>query len=252
MPSAQDINNKRFSAEAAAWDANKKHVESTESALEAIKRCVLAFVNGTSKDLDVLEIGCGTGLLSFLLAPHVRSLVGVDTADGMINAFNMKVAALPDPQNANLAAVNVLVQEADDVHLQGAAAALATRRGETGHDAPYRFGLIVSHLTLHHIPSLSDLFATLFQCLKPGGRLALTDYEDFGPEAVPFHPKSKREGVERHGIKRNELETVIIGAGFSEVRVEQAFTLRKEVEAEDGKPARQMDFPFLICLGRKS
>src|SRR4051794_25281256 len=97
-------------------------------------------------DLDVLEIGCGTGLLSFMLAPHVRSLVGVDTADGMISAFNNKVANLPNPEKANLAAVNVLVQEADDVHVQGAAAALATRRGESGHDAPYRFDLIVSHL----------------------------------------------------------------------------------------------------------
>lgn len=203
-------------------------------------------------DLDVLEVGCGTGLLSFKLAPHVRSLVGVDTSDGMIDAFNKKVASLPDPSKANLAAVNVLVQEADDVHLQGAAAALATRRGETGHDGPYRFDLIVSHLTLHHIPSLPDVMATLMSCLRHDGRIALTDYEDFGPEAVPFHKKAKREGVERHGIKKDEIETIIDGVGFNEVRVERAFVLRKEVEAEEGKPAREMDFPFLICLGKKS
>lgn len=203
-------------------------------------------------DLDVLEIGCGTGLLSFQVAPHVRSLVGVDTSDGMINAFNTKVASLPDPSKANLAAVNVLVQEADDVHVQGAAAALASRRGESGHDAPYRFDLIISHLTLHHIHSLPDLLTTLWNCLRHGGMIALTDYEDFGPEAVPFHPKAKREGVERHGIKKKEIEDIIDGVGFNEVRVEQAYVLRKEVEAEDGKPAREMDFPFLICLGQRS
>jgi SAM-dependent methyltransferase len=203
-------------------------------------------------ELDVLEIGCGTGLLSFLLAPHVRSLVGVDTSEGMLDGFNKKVAALPNPEKANLAAVNVLVKEADDPHVQGAAAALATRRGESGKDIPYRFDLVVSHLTLHHIPSMPDIFATVFRCLKHDGWIAMTDYEDFGPDAVPFHPVSKREGVERHGLKKEEMETIIDGTGFNDPRVERAFVLRKEVEAEDGKPAREMDFPFLICLGQKS
>ncbi|KAF1999912.1 S-adenosyl-L-methionine-dependent methyltransferase [Amniculicola lignicola CBS 123094] len=248
MSTALEINNARFNQEAIDWDSNKKHVESVAKAFEAITRLVPAFQDGTSKNLDVLEIGCGTGLLSFLLAPHVRSLVGVDTSDGMISAFNAKVGALPDDYTVNLAAVNVLVQEADDVHVQGAAAALASRRGESGHDTPYRFDLVVSHLTLHHIPSMPGIFSTLLQCLRPGGWIALTDYEDFGPEAIAFHPEDKRPGVERHGIKKDEVLEIIDGTGFNKVRVEEAFVLRKEVEAEDGKPAREMDFPFIICL----
>lgn len=201
--------------------------------------------------LDVLEIGCGTGLLSFKLSPLVRSLVGVDTADGMINAFNAKVAALPDDTTPNLCAINHLLTSPDSPELQGAAAALATQRGETS-APPYRFDLIVSHLTLHHIPSLPDIFRTLMECLKHGGVVALTDYEDFGSEAVSFHPKKKRPGVERHGIQRGEIEEVMLGTGFNEVRVEKAFALSKEVEAEDERPARKMDFPVLMCYGVKS
>jgi SAM-dependent methyltransferase len=170
----------------------------------------------------------------------------------MLDAFNTKVASLPNPSSANLAAVNVLVQEADDPHIQGAAAALATRRGSTSLETPYRFDLVVSHLTLHHVPDMPELLRTLHQCLKPGGRIALTDYEDFGPDAVPFHPKAKREGVERHGIKKSEMMEIIAGTGYNEVRVEEAFVLKKEIEAEDGKPARESEFPFLICLGQKS
>lgn len=199
-------------------------------------------------DLDVLEIGCGTGLLSFMLAPHVRSLIGVDTADGMISAFDTKLTDLATP---NLCSVNHLLTSADSPSLQGAAAALATQRGETV-SPPYRFDLIVSHLTLHHIPSLPEIFTTLHACLKPGGWLALTDYEDFGPEAVPFHPAAKRPGVERHGIKKAEVQELLVGTGFNEVRIEEAFVLRKEVEAENGRPVREMDFPFLICLGTRS
>ncbi|KAJ4351820.1 uncharacterized protein N0V89_007164 [Didymosphaeria variabile] len=251
MASNQEVNNARFDQEAAQWDSNKKHAEGVNKAFDAIKRYVPAFSDGTSKNLDVLEIGCGTGLLSFQLSSYVRSIVGVDTSDGMIDAFNAKTASLPDPANANLAAVNVLVQSADDVHLQAAAAALAQRRGESGKDVPYRFDLVVSHLTLHHIPSLGELLATLKDCLRPGGMLALTDYEDSGPEAIEFHAESKRPGVERHGIKKSEIEDIIDGVGFNEVVVERAFELRKEVEAKDGGSKREMDFPFLICLGKK-
>lgn len=39
----------------------------------------------------MLEIGCGTGLLSFLIEPYVRSLIGVDTSEGMVSAFASKI-----------------------------------------------------------------------------------------------------------------------------------------------------------------
>ncbi|KAL6709118.1 hypothetical protein ACN47E_001934 [Coniothyrium glycines] len=250
MSSNQAINDARFSKEAVEWDSNEKHVESTQKACEAIKRNVPAFKDGSNKNFDVLEIGCGTGLLSFMLAPHVRSLVGVDTAEGMISAFDAKLSDLEKP---NLCAINHHLKNPDSPELQAAAAALATeRREDVSPPYQYRFDLIVSHLTLHHIASLPEAFATMHGCLKHGGMVALTDYEDFGPEAVPFHPPAKRPYCERHGIKKDEVEQLLLGTDFNEVRVEKAFVLRKEVEAEDGKPAREMDFPFLLCLGTKS
>src|ERR1700722_11934012 len=156
----------------------------------------------------------------------------------------------PATEEVNLVVVCVLLEDADDAKVQGAAAALASGRGESG-SIP-RFDLIISHLTLHHIPSLPAILATMFQCLKPGGWIALTDFEDFGPDAVIFHPKSKREGVERHEIKRNEMEIMINSTGFDQVKVETAFTFTKEVEDEDGGPKKEMSFPFLICMGRKA
>ncbi|KAH7067348.1 S-adenosyl-L-methionine-dependent methyltransferase [Paraphoma chrysanthemicola] len=248
----QDLNNSRFTKEAAEWDANIKHVESTDMAFQAIKRYVPAFENGTSKNLDVLELGCGTGLLSYKLAPHVRSLVGIDTADGMISAFNTKLTSVPEAQR-NLCAINHFLTSADSPELQGAAAALSTQRGEDSHP-PYRFDLIVSHLTLHHIPSLPDIFDTLKDCLKPGGVLALTDYEDFGREAIRFHPAAKRPGVERHGLKKEETRDLLVGVGFNEVKVEEAYVLKKEVAPEEGfeDVKGEMAFPFLIFYGVKS
>jgi SAM-dependent methyltransferase len=204
-------------------------------------------------DLDVLDLGCGTGLLSFLLAPDVQSLVGVDTASAMLDAFNAKITQLPNPSSANLIAVNVLLQDADDAQIQSAAATLATRLDSPGNNNhPYRFDLIVSHLTLHHIPSLAEILSTLYQCLRLGGMVALTDYEDFGVDAVRFHPPEKREGVERHGIKKSEMEEVMRKVGFSDVRVERAWTLTKGVEAEgEAWKEEKMEFPFLLCMGTR-
>lgn len=186
-------------------------------------------------------------MLSYTLAPHVRALVGVDTADGMIAAFNTK---LSDISNPNLCTINHFLTNPDSPELQGACAALATRRGEES-NPPYRFDLVVSHLTLHHIPSMPEIFRTMYDCLKPGGAVALTDYEDFGREAIRFHPESKRPGVERHGIKVDEAQEVMLGTGFSEVRVEEAFVLMKEVDDEEGmeKLDAEMSFPFLILSG---
>jgi SAM-dependent methyltransferase len=184
-----------------------------------------------------------------MLAPHVRSIIGVDTASGMINAFDTKLSSLANP---NLCAINHFLTHPDSPELQGACAALATRRREKS-GPPYRFDLVVSHLTLHHIPSLAEIFATMHACLKPGGVVALTDYEDFGPEAIRFHPESKRPGVERHGIRMDEAQKVLVDAGFNEVKVERAFVLRKEVDAEEveGRVRGDMDFPFLVCFGMK-
>jgi len=81
--------------------------------------------------------------------------------------------------------------------------------------------------------------------------MALTDYEDFGSDAIRFHPVGKREGVERHGIKRDEISTLIKGAGFENVKVETAYVFSKKVGAEGESPETTMEFPFLICLGRK-
>lgn len=181
-----------------------------------------------------------------MLAPSVQSLVGVDTAEGMISAFRTKLEDLKEP---NLCAINHLLTSADSPELQDAAAKLP---GAEGGNAQ-RFDLVVSHLTLHHIDDLAAVFKTMYECLKPGGAVALTDYEDFGREAIRFHPEKKRPGVEHHGIKRKVAEDLLTKAGFKEVRVEEAYVLKKKVDDEEGmeKVVGEMAFPFLLLYGVK-
>jgi SAM-dependent methyltransferase len=203
----------RFNSEAAAWDSNPTVVQASHLAHQAI--LVRLPISDVTSTYDVLDLGCGTGLLSLPLASRVRP-------------------------------VSVLLEDPDDP-------AIRTDPLDGTTDKPRRFDLVVSHLVLHHIPDLHAVLRTMLGCLKPGGRVMLTDFEDFGPEARKFHPEHKMDGVERHGIRRADMEELLQEVGFVDVKVETAFELDKAVETVPGSgelrdPVR---FPFLICCGTK-
>ena len=241
--------NDRFNAEAAAWDSNPSVHLASSLALKSILEHHPELT--TSNDTDVLEIGCGTGLLSLSLAPHVRSLTAVDAAQGMIDAFNVKLGKRPEVRN--VIPVCAMLEDPDDTRIRLDPLNKDQREGLPAR----RFDLIISHLVLHHIPSLEDMFKTMHGCLKKGGRVALTDFEDFGPGARKFHPEAKMEGVERHGIPRRGVKNLLEDAGFVDVKIETAFEMEKWVEASPGdgvikgEGGSKMRFPFLICMGRK-
>ena len=251
--------NERFNQEAAAWDSRPFVHEASQAAAKAIlSKCD----NLEYKPQQVLEIGCGTGILSFLIAPHVQHVVAVDAAEGMIEVLEQKLKRGDAPKNVK--PVAVLLEDPEDTSLPPADA--TKREGER-----QKFDLITSHLILHHIPDLKPVLRTMLGCLAPGGRVMLTDFEDFGPEAKRFHPASKMGGVYRHGISAADMTKLMEQVGFKNVQVKAAWTMQKLVEKYEGefgqtysatsgkefsgKPPEGggeiMAFPFLLCHGEE-
>lgn len=78
--------NERFNAEALQWDSKPETVQSSQALFEYLVSR-LPELSDKSKRLAVLDLGCGTGLLSQRLAQceGVASIVGVDTSEGMID-----------------------------------------------------------------------------------------------------------------------------------------------------------------------
>lgn len=202
---------------------------------------------------QVLEVGCGTGILSFLIAPHVEQLVAIDAAEGMIDVLKEKLQQDGAPKN--ILPVAVLLVDPEDPHLPPADKAKP--------DGPrQKFDLILSHLVLHHIPDLEVVLKTMIGCLTPGGRVMLTDFEDFGPEARRFHAESKMDGVARHGINAKQMTELMESVGFMNVNVAPRWTMEKTVEkfpgefGPKGQPqgngqGEKMDIPFVVCCGEK-
>ncbi|KAK0292543.1 hypothetical protein LTR35_000572 [Friedmanniomyces endolithicus] len=250
--------NGRFNDEALSWDSRPFVHEASQAAATAI----LARLNNKdnnkdshsqTKHLQVLEIGCGTGILSFLLAPHVARIVAVDAAEGMIAVLSQKLHKTPDAPK-NILPVAVLLEDPED-------AALPPTHSDQPDGPRQEFDLVTSHLVLHHIPDLRGVLQTMLGCLAPSGRVMLTDFEDFGPEAKRFHPVARMAGVERHGIQAKEMAEMMREVGFAGVDVKAAWTMRKKVEKFEGefgeggavKPelGEMMDFPFVLCYGER-
>jgi len=255
--------NERFNAEAANWDANPFVHEASKCAADAIIKQFPALSTSVNRHRkpDVLEIGCGTGLLSCLLASHARRYVAVDAAPGMIDVLKGKVERGDAP--GNIIPVAVLLEDPEDEALP-AANDLEMNGNMNGHvnGKRLKYDLITSHLVLHHIPDLKAVLRTMLGCLKDGGSVALTDFQDAGPHSKSFHPKSKMAEVERHGIHIETMEKLMNAAGFVNVSVETAWSMDKTVEKTEGefggagksREAGQgvvQSFPFLLCVGER-
>ncbi|KKK15767.1 hypothetical protein ARAM_004291 [Aspergillus rambellii] len=255
------VGNKRFNDEAANWDKNPAVQEATRRAFETIEP-IIQRLSGSKRatsgiptaeaagGLNVLEVGCGTGLLTLRVAPLVHEIVAVDPAHGMIEMLKAKPRDSSSKNNKNNKNNNNnvlplcrLLEDPEDPLLPP-----DDTKNPTG---PRRkFDLILSHLVMHHVPDLRAFLHTLFGCLAPGGRVALTDFEDFGPDAIKFHPPTKLEGVERHGLPKQWIAGLLNEVGFRDVQVRVGWTLDKSVDDWEGhRPGDILSFPFLICEG---
>ena len=78
-----------FDKEAASWDEHPARVKLAKNIAHALsKQTVL------TSDMNALDFGCGTGLLTIQLHPLVHSITGIDSSQGMLDIFNTKVAKL--------------------------------------------------------------------------------------------------------------------------------------------------------------
>ena len=138
-----------FEKEAAVWDAEPRRVKLANDVAAAIIGAIKP-----TRDLDALDFGCGTGLVTLRLQPLVRSITGVDSSPGMLAVFRDKV------QKQGL--TNVHPQLVDL---------------EQGGRVAGRFHLLVSSMTMHHVEDTAALLREWFELLLPGGRLAVADLD---------------------------------------------------------------------------
>ena len=76
-----------FDQAAASWDERPQRVKLAKDVADAVIR-----LGGVQPTMDVLDFGCGTGLLTLQLQPLVHSITGVDSSRGMLEILNGKIS----------------------------------------------------------------------------------------------------------------------------------------------------------------
>lgn len=193
-----EINTKKrnFDQEAANWDQVPGRVKVAQDIAQSMIREITL-----TPDMDVLDFGCGTGLLTLALQPFVRSITGVDSSPAMLDVFKTKI------REQNLKKVKAKYVDLD--------------KGDVLTDS---YHLIVSSMTLHHIKNTPALLKQIHSVLLPSGILAIADLDlDDGQ----FH--SNNEGVFHFGFDREALRLILMDSGFRNIRSLKAAEIEKPV-----------------------
>jgi 2-polyprenyl-3-methyl-5-hydroxy-6-metoxy-1,4-benzoquinol methylase len=88
------------------------------------------------------------------------------------------------------------------------------------------FDLVVTAMTLHHVPDTDRILAVFHDLLNAGGHLCIADLDK---EDGSFHGP---EVDVHHGFDRAELSRRAIHAGFADIRFQTVFSIVKESAGE--------------------
>jgi ubiquinone/menaquinone biosynthesis C-methylase UbiE len=202
-----------FDQAAANWDEQPVRVRLMKAVGEAIIREA-----APTRDMKVLDYGCGTGLLGLYLLPYVRSVTGADNSAGMLEVLNKKLA-------------------------EGGLNTMRAVRLDLANDpVPVdRFDMVVVGMAMHHIADVDQVLAAFHTMLLPGGILCIADLDT---EPGTFHPASVP--VPHHGFDRGELKGRLEGHGFMEPKDVTATALTKPVEA-----GGEREFSIFLITARR-
>ena len=194
-----DSGKRDFDKEAATWDTPPRVKLAGDVSKAMLGRLQL------TKEMDVLDFGCGTGLVTLPFNTLVHSITGVDSSKGMLDVFESKARK----------------QRVDNVKTRY----LDLTKGDVVGD---HYHAVVSSMTLHHVKDTQKLLEHFYGALLPGGQIAIADLDE---EGGSFHDNN--DGVFHLGFNREKLGRLFAEIGFTDVQFTTAAQMKKT--GADGK-----------------
>lgn len=137
----------------------------------------------------VADLGCGTGAMTAILAPHVKQVIGIDASEEMLDAARARLADATNIEfrKGSLEALPVSPESVDAATLM---------------------------LVLHHLPSPAEALAEAGRILKPGGRVLIVDM-------APHEKDGYRQqmGHVWLGFSEDQMKKMLAAAGFTRVKL---------------------------------
>ena len=201
-----------FDSKARQWDDNPVFRERGLKIAEAVRKAV-----PLHRQMRALDYGCGTGLLSFPLKDELGAILMADSSGGMLDVVAEKIAA-QGVGNMTPVKLDLLI------------------------DPPpaQRFDLIVTAMTLHHVPDTDHILRIFHDLLRPGGYLCIADLDQ---EDGSFHGP---EVDVHHGFDRDDLSLCAAQAGFADIQFQTVFSIAKERETGT------RDYPAFLMTAQRA
>ncbi|MBS1211355.1 MAG: S-adenosylmethionine-dependent methyltransferase [Proteobacteria bacterium] len=201
-----------FDSKARQWDDNPVFQERGLKIAQAIRQAV-----PLHPQMNALDYGCGTGLLSFPLKDELGTILLADSSSGMLDVVAEKIAAQGVTHMTPMK-LDLLI------------------------DPPpaQRFDLIVTAMTLHHVPDTDQILRIFHDLLQPGGYLCIADLDQ---EDGSFHGP---EVDVHHGFDQADLSRRAALAGFADIRFQTVFSIAKELATGT------RDYPVFLMTARRA
>jgi ArsR family transcriptional regulator len=171
-----------FASAAGKWDKLRDELFGNDFAFRAIAGLI-------DDEWTVADLGCGTGAMTAILAPHVQHVIGIDASEEMLDAAKSRLAAAKNIEfrKGSLEALPIAAGSVDAATLM---------------------------LVLHHLPSPADALAEAARILKPGGRVLIVD--------MAPHEKDDYRQQMGHvwlGFSEDQMKKMLGAAGFTHVKL---------------------------------
>lgn len=182
-----------FKEKAQEWDVNQM----VQQLSAGIGTAILDNIK-FNEEMQVMDFGAGTGLISAHVAPQVKKIKAVDISAAMLE----QLASKPELKDkVETVCQNIITEPLDE-----------------------QFDLIMSAMAMHHVEDTAAMLSSFYQHLSPGARVALADLDK---EDGSFHPADV-EGVYHQGFERGEMENLLSNSGFTDINFVTAHTVNKE------------------------
>ena len=174
-----------FASASGQWDHLRSELFGNRFHLHAM----LALIDPT---LTVGDLGCGTGQMSELVAPHVAKVVAVDGSDDMVQSARKRLKGMHQVE---------------------------VRRGdmEALPIADAQLDVAITALVLHHVPEPARALVEMHRVLKPGGRVMIVDMlphdrveyqQQMGHVWLGFSEKTIKKFLEGAGFEKASITTL--------------------------------------------